>query len=113
MSTFSPDSPDVSWNWPHFAHWYCCWLVGVNSHGLMSALGKPLSMPVHTDMMESPANTRLRKTSSSDGLVNMSTPIFFQESRTSCSTSVSSVLSPAVSTMMIIGSPLGSRRMLL
>ena len=78
----------------------------------MSALGKPLSMPVHTDMMDLPANTRLRKTSSSDGLVNISTPIFFHESRTSCSTSVSSVLSPAVSTMMIIGLPSGSRRIL-
>ena len=70
----------------------------------------PLLNPDHTDIIDLPENTRLRNTSRCDGRENIAMPSLRQLSRISSSTSVSSVLSPDVSTMSSIGRPSGSRR---
>ena len=111
MSTGSPDLPPVSRYWPNFGHCSCDWLVGASSSGLESGVARPFSIPLHTDITVSPANTRLRNASRCDGLLKSLMPTSRQVSRISSSTSVCSVLSPAVSTMISSGRPSGSRRM--
>ena len=65
----------------------------------------------NTDIMASPENTRLRSRSRCEGLLNSLMPTSRQVSRISSSTSVCSVLSPAVSTMISSGRPSDRRRM--
>ena len=70
----------------------------------------PLLSPDQTVIIDLPENTRFRNTSRCDGREKSAIPSLRQLSRTSSSTSVSSVLSPAVSTTISIGRPSGSRR---
>ena len=70
----------------------------------------PLLRPDQTVIIDLPEYTRLRNTSRTDGRENSAMPSLRQLSRTSSSTSVSSVLSPAVSTTISIGRPSGRRR---
>ena len=107
----SPDLPAVSRNWPNFGHCNWIWLTGASSSGLVSAVGKPLSRPLHTDIMASPENTRLRSASRCEGLLKSLMPTSFQVSRISSRMSVCSVDSPAVSTMISSARPSDKRRM--
>jgi hypothetical protein len=76
----------------------------------MSGVGMPLLSPDQIVIIDLPEYTRLRNTSRTDGREKSAMPSLRQLSRMSSSTSVSSVLSPAVSTMISIGRPSGRRR---
>ncbi len=76
----------------------------------MSAVAAPLLIPCQTDIIDCPENTRLRKISRCEGREKSAMPAWRQLSRMSSRTSVSSVLSPAVSTTISSGRPSGSSR---